>query len=641
MHAITEHAYSLNNRRIFYGIIAMAGLLYSILLPHYRTGVFNDDAVYVIVANDLQNQKASQLLPTIAPDYPLPGLPILLAPFTNFIKPHWNHLEWVSVIVTLATLWMLGLWSRRWLTEVQSLWVVALFAFNPTVVKFSGILMPAPFYSFAVITGFYLMGRVMENPTTTRCLLLGVVLGWSSLVRPEGAILLVSIMVGLAFHRLRKRQLSLILLPVFLWGLFLVYWFHGRGLTGSDYGHDLAALHSYWLTQFSEAANFGMKFFRLLFCRTLLAFDMSSTDFRNAAVFLCFVLMSGGVHVLWKRSSAWRMELVSILLFCAAYIVVHVVWHIALARYCITLVPFIWILLLAGLLSWFPRLQKSAVALFLLLVPVLASYANSNVKAIIESVYFHDRRNAPPLRTLAWIRKNTPRDAIFISPFSPSIVLYSGRKSMPMFEAKNAEDFRYGLHVTHVNSIVDSPTRFVTPGVGKTENLNKEWSRMRRWVRAHPDWFEIAYLDREEVAAVFRVRHDPRFKKAFKLYNDAYLDMRKGDFISSSEKLEKCLKYFPQLGVAHNLKGILSFTFRDYEKAEASFQRAAALLPTDPLPLLNLASVHHKEGSLAQAIEVFNRGLAIIAANGNSKRRVTTAHNVIKSWQQNKELMVF
>src|SRR5262249_17418498 len=149
----------------FYAVLAGAAMLYGALNPEYRTGVLNDDAVYVIAAHDLLSPRPLQTYLQARPDFPFPGLPFLLAPLGASVDPHWTLLESVSVVATLLSIALLGLWLKSWMSPEETLTIMALYAFNPLVARYSGIVMPGPYITLATVAGFYQMSRVLRNPT--------------------------------------------------------------------------------------------------------------------------------------------------------------------------------------------------------------------------------------------------------------------------------------------------------------------------------------------------------------------------------------------------------------------------------------------------------------------------------------------
>lgn len=635
-----------NFKKGFYAVLGTAGLLYSFLITRFRTGIFNDDAVYVVVARDLLNHSASRFLPIIQPDYPLPGLPLVLAPWTKIAAPQWTHLEWVSILVTLMTLWLLGIWSTRWLRQGEALTLVALYAFNPTVVKFSGIVMPAAYYSLAVIASFLLLARVLEKPSAVRCLALGLMLGWASVVRAEGAVLLISVTAALGLEKKidQGRILAWVALPLVLWISIAVYWFHFRRLSHSDFASDLNALADYWPRHVLSAIQFAGEFLRLLYLKTMTALDLSSGGWVSGLTVLfivfCVIGTVVGFYGFWKQSNARHAELINLVIFSGSYFLVHTLWHIALPRYCIVLLPIIGMFLIRGVRQI--PLPTGRLSLgTAILMGLFISYAYSNGLAVTESIESPNPMSAPPWRTLAWVKRNTSSTTTLMSPLASSVFLYTSRKSVPIILTGDPETFRYALIQEGIEYIVDRPLVFVTPGIGKTENLNDDWQKMRRWARVYPQWFLRVFQDPQEHTAVYKIQQEQPFIKAFPQYMSAYQDVRAGLPDESLLKLQACLKEYPGLGVGHNLMGTIYFSLAQDADAERAFREAARLLPDSAIPLLNLASLYHRQGESARARDTLNHALEVIAANGNSKKRLVSIQKLLWSWQHKSEIMFF
>ena len=69
---------------------------------------------------------------------------------------------------------------RQWLSAKESLVVVALFAFNPLVCKLSGVIMPTPYYTVAVIASFLLMHELLKNQPSPAPWPWASVMGWGA-----------------------------------------------------------------------------------------------------------------------------------------------------------------------------------------------------------------------------------------------------------------------------------------------------------------------------------------------------------------------------------------------------------------------------------------------------------------------------
>ena len=628
-------------RPALYGILAIAGLLYIALISQYQTGIYNDDAVYVIVANDLNNQAASRMLPTIRRDYPLPGVPMLLAPVATLLRPHWRRLDWMSIVITLLTVWLLGFWARVWLPPREALTITALYAFNPTTVKFSGIVMPACYYAFAVVAGFLLLHRVLRKRSLRYGVALGALIGWAALVRPEGVVLLAAIVLSLAGAQLSKRSLLGIAAPVLAWGAFLAYWFHGRHLNRFDYAGDLGALFRYWTHHGHAGGQAIVKFSHLLFENMLLAVKFGDTPLMaataNTFIVCALALTVAGFWRLWTRRPGTRVQLLSMALFAAFYAGIHLFWHVALPRYALPMLPIVFILIAGG---W-RTLARRPPPFAWLAVPILLSYAWGNGRALWETYRAPNPVNAPPWHALDWIRHHTPSTVKIMSPFAPSIVLYANHPVVPVLKSPDVEAFVYTLTTKHIGYIADRPMTFVTPGVGKTENQNNEWARVRRWVTAYPRWFHLEFRDAAEQVSVYRVLADERLGALFQRYFSAVLDYRDGRVEQAFVKARDCVTNDPDFGDAYDLLGALYYARHDYTAAESAFKRAAELLPDNPVPRLNLATLYHSQGQRALAMQLLQDSLNLITDNGEGARYLPNLKRLTASWAQHREIMFY
>src|SRR5687767_4073973 len=131
------------------GLLA-AALLYAALFPRFFVGYFSDDALYILAAKSLLTGRYVSLY---LPDQPyltqiLPGYPLFLAPFVALVQPHWPWLKFLSVGLTLGSVLLLGKLLEPWMSTRVRWITMLLFAFNPTTVLGSGIVMSDPFYLF-------------------------------------------------------------------------------------------------------------------------------------------------------------------------------------------------------------------------------------------------------------------------------------------------------------------------------------------------------------------------------------------------------------------------------------------------------------------------------------------------------------
>src|SRR5262249_5962953 len=153
----SSHFFEKRYALFFWGIIALSAVLYSLRNPQYVMGIMNDDAVYVLGARSLWPQPFKSM--QVKPDYPMPGLPVLLAPMVKAVDPHWSFFEWISVLMSALSVYLLGIFARRFLSAKETLALMALYAFDPLIARLAGILMPAPYFVVALLGSFCLLAE--------------------------------------------------------------------------------------------------------------------------------------------------------------------------------------------------------------------------------------------------------------------------------------------------------------------------------------------------------------------------------------------------------------------------------------------------------------------------------------------------
>jgi len=612
---------------IFYAIVVCAGTLYFFLDPQYKTGIYNDDALYVITAHDFWNTPSAHPLLEIKPDFPLPGLPMLLIPVVHATK----HIGRAAVIASVCSVFMLGLLIRRWLSPGQTLAVVALYAFDPMVARFSGIIMPDPFYRFMAIASFLLMEKSLQKPTLLKTLGLGFVLGWGSLIRPEGVVLLLSVAGVLVLIRRGRKLLPVMLVPLLGWLIFIFMWFHARRSDGTEYGSDLAALLPYWRHHVVEAISFPFVWFRAFLgtgwnILLRLPFPLFSCF---TAVMYAFLLVGSGVGFwrLWKKQEASRPVLLSIAVFCLSFSLVHIFWHVADARYFILLVPFALIFLVTT--------SDGNVWGKIALVAVLMVCANENGHAIYQSLWAPNPMNAHPKHSISWLKENTSPSTKLISNIAPTLDLYTKRPTSSLLNAMSVDALEYLLATRKFEYLVLRAGTATDPGAASTDNVNMVWERYRRWVQHYPDRFACVLYDQPEMTGIYHVVVDPHFVSAYQKFILAAHDGENKQYQRAFVEVNQCLAQDPHLGSATNLLGALYFMANDMKSAEAMFLKTTELLPDSPNAVVNLASIYNRQGKTSEALQCLNKGLSINALNGDAAEFKEKVQNLRKLWERN------
>lgn len=624
-------------------ILLLAGALYACLDSHYRTGIFNDDAFYVLTARDLVSSDRPPSLLERRPDFPLPGLPLVLAPLIKAVAPHWTELEKLSVVATLLAVFFLLRLTRNWMSEGESLTVAALFAFNPVVTKFSGIIMPEPYYTAATLACFWLMGDLRKAPTDAKALGLGFLLGWASVLRPEGVLLALGI-IGTLLVRFRDgRRLTVMALAMASWIFVLRIWMVARASPHWEYAGDIAALGTYWQHSFGAGIHFIWPMLWLFGVHAIAPFYVAPTPGHHAAVVVASLLfmaaLTAGFRSLWKERPAQRDELTAVAVFSGLYLAVHVFWHVAEARYALTVLPFVLVFLVRGLRVTAGRLWGTPRGMHVALALLFLYYGVRGGNALRETYWSPNVMNAPPWRSLAWLRQHTPTHAKTLSPIAATVELYAQRPSMPEVNAQTSEGYLYALLHWGLDYVVDRPKRLVAPGVGKADNPNQRWRLFRYWMVLHPEHFQPVYRNAAERSMILRVVYDPRFGAAYEGFLQALQSYNAGQWDRAFRQVRDCLAFYPELGTAINLEGVLYLKRGDDAQAERDFLHAEAVLPGSPVPLINLATLYEMSGQPERAALFIQRAKTVCAARGEEAGFSRNLKELEPLWSQGRGIV--
>jgi len=625
---------------LLYGILAGAALIYSLRNPQYRTGSFNDDAIFVIGARDFWRGAAmrSHLL---KPDYPCPGLPLLLSPLAKLVFPHWTLLESVTIVFTVFLVYLMGLLSRKLLPPGEALAVTALLAFNPVVARLSGSVMSEIYYAVAIIISYVLLSEELEKPTLKKALGLGFIVGWGCLVRPEGGILLISILVPVVLRQKGRRFLLAMLIPLTVWGVFAFYWFRIRTFPGSEYGSDLNALTSYWAHHFTSGLQFLNDLLQDFLNHPLLSTKITahlSRAINGALMVICMGIMGIGFRSLWKQRTGERAILIGAGIFCGLYFIVHLFWHAKAPRYSIPMLPFILVFLIRGTNAALSPLKQrrrwTQVAFAVLLL--FDFYRNG---LAIRQTYVSGPKpiNVPPWRSLAWLRDHTPSDAVVMSNIAPTINLYTERPATNGIYSNNFEWLSYRFMKEHMDFLVLRAGDFLTPGVSGAQDPNQIWNRLRLWAAHYPQRFQLLYTDPVEQTVIYRVVSDPQYVHAYDLFKMGVAYYR-ADRSDPNERalrtFQKCVATYPKLGSAYNFLGAIYMNRQDFMHAQRAFATAIALLPDDPYAMLNMATLYRMGNQPDQAQAYVQRALDVSAANGEEDVWKANVNELYQEWDQ-------
>lgn len=108
--------------------------------------------------------------------------------------------------------------------------------------------------------------------------------------------------------------------------------------------------------------------------------------------------------------------------------------------------------------------------------------------------------------------------------------------------------------------------------------------------------------------------------------DDARRAVERNDLEAAESALERAEQDAPDLWEVHHLRGIVAARRRQWDDAEARFQRAHRLNPNHPAPLTNLGNLRIERGRYDEAIGYFEQALALDPDYPNAHHNLAVAY---------------
>jgi hypothetical protein len=585
-------------------LLAMAAMLFLLVLPRYPIGVYNDDGAYILAAKSLLQGSYAQLNLPGQPPFTLypPGFPLLLAPFTLIllVGPV-DYLKAVPLLLTLGSVILLWILFKRRLSQSFLIALIALYAFNPITAAFSGLLMSEPCFIFALLGLFIWMEKVPENRLSPW--ILGALLGWTGLIRTDGIVIIPAVALGLFMAR-RWRTLA-IAVPV---GLLSVGLFYLRNALVSE---SATVYQGGWELMLREVQREGIgilgknawEVLSTLGIQNFVSSQIAVRDVPWGLTLGLLILLTGlvaiGLRAFFEEKRDSTGMLTAFATFCALYFGIHLVWLAVEVRYGMPLVPFLLACAVKSAEYCIRHRPRMRGGLILLFVSLLGFYGVENARAISRAWLYGERTH--PAETYRWIAQHLPDNALILTSGPAVVHLYTGKFTTLEAPARDAEDFRYGLLQRGVRYILLRPLDFYPMGL-RGQDPNAVWGRRQRWIGTSPGAYRQIYSNATEGREIFEVVEDAPFTQAYTLYLSATEAFNRGLWQKGFAFLDQASRQDPHLINAYNAYGVgalLSGT--RIEEGIRRLRKALKLSPDHALLLLNLARLEKRSGDPAAA----------------------------------------
>jgi tetratricopeptide (TPR) repeat protein len=583
-------------RKVAYAlIVALAVGLYLALWPRYSVGHFNDDASAILAAKSILS---SQYVHLQMPDHPplkdpLPGFPLLLAPWVAVLQPHWEALKIVSLLCTLLLGCMFWKLLSEWTRPATRLALTSLMLLNPVVAFQSVTVMSEAFFVLVVVVAFWLTRRSLEQDSWGLAMGASLMAGMAALIRPQGIFLAPAVGIAFVLYHRWHRALFTMAMGLLIPGLF---WLRNIFFSSfSDSYSDLWMPRLLYLARHSDAlAAQAKNVLESLFVQTLLG----GSDSKTLAVQLSYgVLATGVIGIIFygvlqlNREQSVRSAVAGAMgVFLIALVMLQSVWLAVTARYFTALLPGLFVFLGIGL----DALRKRGRVFPALAVGMMLLCYSGRDVALVRAA-----RQREPSKDISatsdsvrWVQENTAADARILTNKNDWLFLLTGRFTYSIGSERSLDEFRRWL-------LRDKITwAFLKPELILNGDKMQSWKQVNRWLDSMPQWFPPVYSNSYEQVHIYRVEKDPAYEKAWGLYDNGIERLHQGYPEQALDLLNQALVLSPQFPLGLTAAAAIRIELhRNLRQARVQLREALRLEPTLELAQANLRLLDSIDGN--------------------------------------------
>ena len=426
------------------GAVALAAALLTI--TPWPVGVFQDDAIYVVLAKALASGEGFRMInmpgAPHATHFP-PGYPLLLAALWKMFPSFPDN---IVVFKFLNAAFLAGTAgatyrfcrARLELEPLGAAGAAALGTISVVVLVITGVVLSEPLYMLLVIPTLFLAERAAEDGSPRTAAAAGAMIGLLALVRTVGTFLLPAALLVLLLRR-RWRSAAILVASALL---FLVPW----QLWISAYQAEMPGPFVGKFGAYGPWLSDGYRAGGLPFAMAVLA--------KNADELFGFLgYMSLPVAPVWPRyislgtiialtlvgaASVWRRIPIT-LVFLTGYGAVILAWPFEPTRFLLVWWPVLAGLWMAGVRrvwTWRPArlpLQVVRAAGLAATLLIAAGYATYNARGVRDKWWVNIQSDAGTrAKPIAeWVARATRPEDVVISDHDLIVYLYTGRRAVP------------------------------------------------------------------------------------------------------------------------------------------------------------------------------------------------------------------
>jgi len=429
---------------IVLGALTLAVALLTI--TPWPVGVFQDDAIYVVLAKALATGEGFRMInlpgSPHATHFP-PGYPLLLAALWRAFPSFPDNIvvfKFVNALflsgAAIATYWF----SRRriGLQPLGASIAAGVGTISVVVLVITGVILSEPLYMLLVVPTLYIAERAAEDGDTRNAVLTGVLIGVLALVRTVGLFLLpAALLVLVARRRWRSAAIVAVLAMAFIvpWQLWIsAYQSETPAPLVGKYG-----AYGPWLAEGYRAG--GWPFARAVLEKNAnelfgfigyITLPVAPVWPRFISLGTVLVMVGLGAYSTWRRIPIT-------LVFLAGYAAVILAWPFEPTRFALVWWPVLAALFVAGVRcvwQWHPlsaapnRLRLSGLAAAVL---VAIGYGTYNVRGVRGKWWVNIQSDAGTrAKPIAeWVARATRPEDVVISDHDLIVYLYTGRRAVP------------------------------------------------------------------------------------------------------------------------------------------------------------------------------------------------------------------
>ncbi|MBN8579890.1 MAG: hypothetical protein J0L96_04400 [Anaerolineae bacterium] len=485
-----------NTNLFLLGLILASAVLALLRFNSLQIGTSYDDAKYIILAESLANGQGYQLInfprPQIERNFP-PGWPLMLAPFTLAFPKNYDALKVVSLVLWLASIFLVYKLFPKRLTSPYLEILTALVALNPLLIGTSVTVMSETAYLFFSLLALLVYDKTEGKPIGW-VVLVAFLAFYSQQIRTIGVSLTLSLLIILLLSRKFKEAGMVVVL--FIVGFGLQSWLNLRnGGTVISSGYEAQVLSGSVIEKLGQVWANASGYFDQILAGSLI--PIFGTRLDQTFGFVFFILNLAILLLIILGLLAWKPKLEWMHVYFIIYVIgILAFWNPQVgsvkARFLIPILPFLYFYFLNGL-KWLTK-ENSRIAIGICVGIALVLIARN-----LQDWRSPIREQITDLSLgTSWVAKNASADAIVMVNEPVPVYVHVQRKTINF--PKNNQELEDYLQNQGIEYIVIAPL-LQSP---KSTELSKDVSEIENTIESLPNVFELVFEDTENNVKVYQ-----------------------------------------------------------------------------------------------------------------------------------------